>query len=274
MISWKDRASWYDRVARWLESRMTLNGLQRLVSSGERDLCWDDDEWLLLLGSSLNADLDETLDDLGSALDQAIMRVYHGTRVADAGVFHREGLKLHDSNALMDEARRIVAEEDDLAWMRPSLEARLAEACRRFGSDAGRLYVCIDDRVQLEHIGHYCLYGSEWISGALGPGARNVLLRRGLPTMVELDLPLSWVSHSMRTSLARHLVREWTRAVVNRSDWVPQIDFCFMLQMPLPSYLVVGHSHQSTLPDLHDQYRLRRSDVTHCPSCVPNQPTG
>jgi hypothetical protein len=97
-----------------------------MSNMGEQELCWDDFEWLKILESKLAArPIESVIDDLASALDPVVLRVYHGCRVADAGVFHREGLRINSPEALAEDVRRIVAEESDLAWLRPTIESRL-----------------------------------------------------------------------------------------------------------------------------------------------------
>jgi hypothetical protein len=267
-ISWKEPKSWVDPLTEWLGLRLRPGALGRLRELGEQDLCWDDYDWLnCVLAPELDENRQETREALGDVLGLASMRVFHGCRVADAGVFHREGLRANDPLKLEEEARRIVAEDDDLAWMRPHIEEMISRNTHRL-RDQGQVYVCIDDRMQLEDAGHYTLYGSEWMVVLLGLGARRVLRRRGVPTILELDIPLDTVNPSTRGELADVLLQEWTRQTVNKPDWLPKIDFTISFRESLPPEYVVSHYHPTVLKDPYDGGARYTSKVKTCPGCL------
>jgi hypothetical protein len=66
--------------------------------------------------------------------------------------------------------------------------------------------------VLLKRAAHYLIYGSEWVSAVLGAAGRRVLLQRGAPTLLEIDLPLRMSSVQTRTELATKMLR-------NGRDW-------------------------------------------------------
>ncbi len=234
---------------------------------GERDICWDDPDWLDdILVPRLSRGLDYTRQALGEALSSATLRVFHGCRVADAGLFHREGLRINDPVVLEDEARRIVAEANDLAWARPHIERMIAENKHRL-RDEGRVYVCVDDRPQLDEIGQYALYGAEWLQVLLGFAGHRTLRSRGVPTILELDVPLDLVGESTRRELADTLLQEWTRRTVNNPDFHPEIDFTISFLHDLPAEYVVSHYHPKVLKDPYRNKATCVSEVTVCPGC-------
>jgi hypothetical protein len=238
-----------------------------MSNMGEQELCWDDFEWLKILESKLAArPIESVIDDLASALDPVVLRVYHGCRVADAGVFHREGLRINSPEALAEDVRRIVAEESDLAWLRPTIESRLV-AFEHRDRDTGRSYVGVDHRALIEEAGPYALYGSEWILSFFGFGAHDILRRRGVPTIVEIDLPCRYMSPASRAEFGRQLLQEWTRVQVNRPDWLPVIDFTVILHVDLPPEAIVGHLHPAAVIDPLCQRVRRITAATHCPHC-------
>jgi hypothetical protein len=230
------------------------------------DLCWDDSDWLRELDQVLRCTLEEVEFDLADALLAATVRASHATRVPDAGVYFREGLKRNDPARLESLARQIVVEEDELAWMRPRIDQMVSEFDAR-DRDTGRLYVCADDRPSLGDCGHYALYGSEWTLCLLGCSAHAVLRRRGVPTVLEIDLPL-WAVHSeARESFAQTLLQEWIRIQVNAPNWVPELDFTFFQAKDIPAEWIVGHYHPAVVQDpLYGGIR-RRTQATSCPHC-------
>lgn len=204
---------------------------------------------------------------LSDALKNARLRTYHGCRVKDAGLFHRTGLHLNDPAALADQARRHVSEDDRLEWMRPKIDQMIEEFDSR-ERDTGRLYLCADDRGQLTDSasGHYCLYGSEWIQVLLGWGAHEVLRSRGVPTILEIDLPLAETSEWERQEFAQTLLQEWIHAAVNNPDWVRELDFTFMMRNNIPPSWVVGHFHPARLHDPFHKVWRKTADPS-CPHC-------
>lgn len=271
-MHWKDRATWSDLLGEWIQPYFRKGAFARLRRLDEKDLCWDDYDWLdVVLAPRLTVQIDTAIELLADALDGAVLRAFHGCRVADAGVFHREGIRLNDPAKLEAEVRRIVAEEEDLAWRRPTIEKDLAEWGAR-ERDTGRLYVCADDQPQLDRIGHYMLYGSEWITALLGFSAHQTLRRRGVPTMIELDLPFNLATPSTRREFARKLLQEWVRVLVNAPTFVPKLDFTVTLREDLPAQMVVGHYHPKALKDPFSRYRTFKTETPFCPSCSRRDP--
>lgn len=266
IIDWKQPKSWAPAVSRWLRPHLNELGIRYLQRMGEQDICWDDSDWLKKAQSVLLFEVGYVIENLADALTFATVRTYHGCRTEDAGLYHRVGIRRNDPAALADEVRRIVREEDRLAYLRPAIEQRL----RDFDStdrDIGRLYLVIDDRGLTNSAGHYLLYGSEWIQCVLGFEAHEPLRRRGVPTILSVNLPLSIVTSHEREQLAEALVQEWTRIKVNRPDWVPELDFTFCLREDIPGAMIVNHFHPEVMCDPFYQNIERRVGRQNCPGC-------
>lgn len=267
IIDWKSPKSWAPVVSRWLRPYLNERGIRHLQRLGEQDLCWDDFEWLKRTEKVLLSDVALVIGSLANALKLAIVRTYHGCRTDDAGLYQRAGIRLNNPVVLADQVRRIVTEEARLAYLRPTIERRLQEFdCT--DRDFGRLYLVIDDRGLTNCAGHYLLYGSEWIQCVLGFEAHETLRRRGIPTVLFVDLPLCIVTLHEREQLARALLQEWTRIKVNRPDWVPELDFTFCLRQDIPGAMIVDHFHPEFVRDPFYQNMKRRIDQRVCPSCA------
>jgi hypothetical protein len=268
-LHWKDRSTWFDTLSEWLRPNFHEGGFARLARLKKRDLCWDDSDWLdVILRPKLALQIDTIIALLADELDGSVLRAFHGCRVADAGVFYRQGLRLNDPAKLEAEVRRIVAEEEDLAWLRPTIESKIAQFDAR-ERDTGRLYVCADDQPQLDRIGHYMLYGSEWITALLGFSAHATLRRRGVPTMLELDLPFKLATGCTRREFARKLLQEWVRVLLDSPTFVPELDFTVVLRTDLPPDMVVGHYHPKALKDPFSHFTTFQTEAPFCPSCAP-----
>jgi hypothetical protein len=232
---------------------------------GKLDICSDDPKWLEVAQEILLTEIDNVFDELGDALTLATIRTYHGCRTADVGSYQELGILLNDPLKLAAQVRRIVKEEDELAYLRPTIEQSL----KAFDSAgrAGQLYLAVDDRSLTNSCGHYLLYGSEWIQCVLGWGAHTQLRQRGVPTVISVDLPLNVTTSGERRELAEVLLQEWTRIKVNKPKWVPELDFAFCLNESIPGAMIVGHFHPETIYDTFYSIE-RRLGPQSCPACT------
>lgn len=264
-FDWKAQATWLSPLTNWLQPYLRKGALQRLARTPREHLYLDDPGWVDRVVAAVAIDEEELVEFLADDLMAASLRAYHACRVLDAGRIHREGLKVNDPNVLADEARQIVANDEELAWLRTGLEEKIATFDHR-ERDTNRLYVVADERPFLEWSGHYLLYGSEWIQVLLGWGAHEALRRRGSPTIIELDLPLNVVHSGDRTELARVLLREWGRQQVADDGQSPEIDFSFILRRNVPPVWITGHSHPARIRNPFHR-TVRQNPFTDCPSC-------
>ena len=271
-FSWKHHETWAPALASWLEPRFRKDGMRRLKPGRVREICWDDSEWLEVLGKCLVDDLDFHTEDLADALDGAIQRVYHACRTEDAGRYFREGLRVHDRAAMEAEVKALVSSCRELRALAGCIDERIASIDKAI--DIGRLYVAVDDAVLLDHAAQYLIFGSEWISDVLGHPHRNALKSLGVPTLLEIDLPLSMIGFEIRKDFSSRLLREWTRLQCNGTDWSAPIDFTFSLVTDVPADWIVGHSHPSVLYDPYErgsrdeEGRVYRPPSTVCAYCA------
>jgi hypothetical protein len=266
-IAWKDPNSWTTALSRWIRPFLNGRGIRHLQRMGEQDLCSDDPEWLKKTQQILRHDVGYIVESLSDALSFATARTYHGCRAEDVGSYLRAGILRNDPGALAQEVRRIVRDDDRLAFLRPVIEQRLEEFDSK-DRDTGKLYVVMDDRGLTDGAGHYLLYGSEWMQCILGWEAHEALLRRGFPTIFTVDLPLSMAHSHDREQLAEVLLLEWTRIRVNRPNWVPDLDFTFFLREDIPGTMIVGHRHPEKVRDPFHNV-TRRVERRMCPDCAP-----
>jgi hypothetical protein len=240
--------------------------MRRLKPGVFRDLCWDDPEWSDVLDRCVKGSLDDHADALADALENSVLRTFHGCRTDDAGSYFREGLLRHDRAEMTTRLRAIVDAHEELLWMKDRLDHTIEEIDNEL--DPGRLYVVADERGLLDDSAHYLINGSEWIMAVLGPTGWPVLRRIGAPTLIEIDLRLSACLPSDRKGLATDMLREWTRVACNGHEWSAPIDCSFCLFTDIPAAWVVGHSHPTELKDPHDAFRIYRSPNKICKHCA------
>lgn len=241
-----------------------------MLKPGEfRDICWDDLEWRDVLSGVLKSSFEVCAEGLADALDGAFLLTFHGCRTEDAGEYHSDGLKVHDRETMAARLHGIVESNPSLAWMKDRLNAAISEIDNEI--DVGRLYVVVDDTGLLEEAAHYLIYHSEWIVAVLGEAGRPVLRSRGVPTLLEIDLPLRMASRFARKELALVMLCEWTRCICNEPDWSAPIDFSFCLDEDIAAEFIVGHSHPRELPDPLERGIVHRTKRHHCKACERSQ---
>lgn len=264
-LIWRTPSTWMPFVSAWLRPHL-IKGAQRLLRGHDTSEFYDDDpDWTKLLGSFLRSDISIIEQELVDALEQRVVRCYHGCRTEDAGVYFRRGIRVHRREELEDQLRKLVASCDRLQWMLPTLPDRMARFESRI--DRQRCYVVLDDRALINMAAHYLIYGSEWICAVLGHGLRGPLLDCGVPTMIEANLPMSRVSPGLKEELSQLMLREWTRQVAASPNRTCEVDFTFTLHEDLPASFVVDHYHPTVLTDPLEGMAIYRSPKKFCAYC-------
>jgi hypothetical protein len=151
-FTWKLPESWIPRLTAWLTPRSCADAMRRLDPGIFRDLCWDGPDWGDVLGRCLTGNLECHADALAEALERSVLRTFHGCRTDDAGSYFREGLRVHDREAMTARLRSIVERHEKLRWMKETLDAAIKQVGNEL--DHGRLYVVADDTVLLRYAAH------------------------------------------------------------------------------------------------------------------------
>ncbi|MHA3793052.1 hypothetical protein [Sphingomonas sp. YL-JM2C] len=270
LFGWADQPSWYDRLSSWLAPYLGRGAQRRLTKTPAEHLYLDDLGWLARLDDVLTEPVEAVTAALAADLASATLRVFHGSRVANAGVFHRDGLRRRDRAALGDDIRDMLDRNPEFNWERASIEERLDRAVAE-KRDASRSYLGLDGRFLVEECGHYLLYGSEWMQGVLGWSAQAMLLRTGVPTLIEIGLPLQLAEHGGTNAVADRLLHEWSRQQVARDGRSPLIDCTLTLDQDIAGEAILSHSHPRRIFDpLHHVWRSNA--YADCPACKPKAP--
>ena len=266
-IVWRDAKTWVPEIDAWIQPFLKPKAINQLKSIQRVNLYRDDHLWLeKVLADELSYEVEHVVQELSDYLESRTIRVYHGCRVADVGVYLKEGLKINDPEACKALVRTIVSEESDLEWMLPTLEHRLANFPDS-DRDRGNLFLSLDDRELVEDCCEYALYGSEWLRVFFDCSAFHILRRRGIPTILKVDFPLNMASSSDRTILASELMNEWTYLQKNHNDKTIKKNFAFLIHENLPGNMIVDHYHPAVLTDVYRNNTRVETVYTQCPSC-------
>jgi hypothetical protein len=264
-LRWTDLSSWHPLLTSILGDLLEPGAIRRLGRVESSELYDDDPEWLDLVVAEFGGDEEKLVDLVSERLQWRTVRVFHGTRTADAGSFTEHGIRLHDRQQLESNIRALVGQRDELSWMAPTLDEKFEATSHLI--DEGRCYLVVDERVLIEECGHYLLGGSEFVQGIIGPDRAQTVLGECAPTVIEVDLPLGRVTPSFLTEFSRKLIGEWAKVLRRERTEAGRMDFTFTLQEPVPAAWVVGHFHPEVVNDPHQLRRAVKVKRTYCLAC-------
>lgn len=265
-LRWTDLSSWHPLLTSLLEDLLEPGAIRRLKRVRSSELYDDDPEWLDLVVAQYPGDEEALIEAIGECLRPRTLRVFHGTRTADAGTFADQGIRLHDRARLESEVRALVERRGELSWMAPTLDEKFAASGHLI--DHGRCYVVVDERVLIEECGHYLLGGSEFLQGIIGPERAQAVLEECAPTVIEVDLPLGLVVPSFLDQFSRLLIGEWAKVLRRKRSEAGRLDFTFTLQAPVPPAWIVGHFHPKIVNDPHRGHNRVEVQRTSCAACA------
>lgn len=244
IISWVSPETWIPLIDKLINAPADI--AERLSHEDTRELFIDDDEaWIDLAARVLRADPDEMIEAVADGLQTMSVRAYHGCRPVDVSSYYCRGLRGLDPGEQMKIARDLLCADP---YGRPMLD-RLDARAKEIGTDglAGRVWLALDHRFLIKYCGHYLIYGSEHLQALLAE-RQNLLLKRGRPTIFELNFPISHLQSTYRDFLARHLLRDWTRIRAGAGNASQLQDYGWSVQRTLPPEMIVGHFHPTEIP--------------------------
>lgn len=215
------------------------------------DLSWLDDIVARVRGRDV-----DTKDFLARKLTQrySALRAVHGTRTDNAEPFYREGLKPLEPEVFHEEARRIF-----LSGEFPELtDENLSAAIETVGSNLreGRVFFEANEAMLVDRCGHYMLYGSEYLTAIAAHlnGSRDyrqILKRRGTPTLFVCDVPMTLISWDTVLDFAGTAIAKVFEKHLCSEDFDSEIHHGagFSISAPLSPACIIGHCHPAVRRD-------------------------
>ena len=176
------------------------------------------------------------------------VRTFHTCRTEDPDSYYEQGVLI---SSYSDLEQRLV----DLARTELTLDIpqdALKNISAKLGNyHEGSCFVALDKDRLLHTAAHYAIYGSERmltiVNHLEADGVhinKELLTRRGRPTVLTIDLELDDISESDLCSLVRE-INNYT----HYQDISGSLDFTFQLRSAIPSSRVVEHEHPTLLRD-------------------------
>jgi len=182
----------------------------------------------------------------------AKVRLFHGCRPPDVGVYYKEGIRRHGAFVL-DRARAIYRAQ---GIPESDIEAAIEDTDLQVDQD--QVFLALDDERLIEMAGHYMIYGSEAVMSvgaaliSLGYlDAQRKLMAIGRPTLLTCDVDLSLLAcHSVR-EIAESLYDEYRFVRGRRPRRPGSCDHTVVIHGDLPASAVRSHTNPIAIPDWH-----------------------
>lgn len=133
-----------------------------------------------------------------------------------------------------------------------------------------------DDAELVDECGHYLIQGSEFLmtlaaelcKAGSGEDFRFRLREFGIPTVLEVDIPIEVVGAGDIEEAARMILSEWGQTVTKHNLGLSQSP-CYVVRRNVTPENIVGHTHPTTVPDPHRGFVSYLNDRSTCEFCIP-----
>lgn len=184
-------------------------------------------------------------------------KAFHGCRPLKLSSYYERGLLGQNSDYLCEVFRGIFV---DLS--KDDVESVIAQFGDRSKRERGAIWLASSDKFLVEECGHYIIQGSEYLMvlaaqlghSASGEDYRFRLRRYGIPTILEVDIPVGLVSSSQHVEVAKVILSEWGQLAARRPLPLGG-DPCYVVRHDIPPECVRGHYYPARIPDPDQGYR-------------------
>ena len=196
-------------------------------------------------------------------------RSYHGCRPFSLDSYYDKGLLPLTRKRLAHIAYEVFDKTIPLEIL--LRRAQTANLQNRLGN----VYFTAEAEELVSECGHYLIYGSEALcclwdddNGRPTPHFDECQERhrsRGIPTVIECDVPIGWLSATFQRALANTLVTHYLQL---ESDQPVPIEhwsrnWGYSISRSLPSRYIRGHFHPATIPAQHPSIPLCTFELSH-----------
>jgi hypothetical protein len=264
-IIYENPVTWLHLVNAFLKPRLMRGFLREWKRTGFSASYDDDTEWLAILESSLSDSLEDTESDFAEYLCDHTVRLAHGCRPSGLAGYMRNGIRPYDAESFRKLLETFLHKKSVAPYRRFILES-IPELADR--GDESKVFLALDERSLLAYAGHYLIYGSEWLTSALGENGRQVLKRYGVPTLLYVNWPLRNASRSELLQFAHRIFREWVRLTCLGTVSTCFADFTFVALGGVDASLIAGHRHPNRITDPLEGCRTYRTRKRTCDVCT------
>lgn len=260
ILDWRRRRSWLASI-RYYASDVLTPDVREQIAQG-RPECWSDDmSWL----PDHHWLVDEFCDRMVGYYTH--FKAFHGCRPIDMGSYLRDGLVGQNKDHIQQVFRQMFSE-----YPPEQMDRAIAQFEPDRPSEAGKVWLLGCDEELVTECGHYLIQGSEYLmalAGAIGGFSAQRRLRDvGVPTLIEVDLPASYVSATQHMEIARSILSAWGQRVARRPLGFGSGAPCFVVRRDIPPEHLRGHHHPARIVDPHRGHLAYDNPYQTCPACT------
>lgn len=246
VLDWRNRAEWLYAASKY-GGHVLTPALRRTLGK-TRPKCWSDDmSWL--------PDWEDLVPEFVFCLAEYYthLKAFHGCRPIALSSYYEHGLRGQDGDQLITLFRETFADVPT-----PDLDAAIAVLGDRSTRERGAIWLVSDDREMIEEYGHYLIQGSEFLMALaaqlgvsrLGEDYRFRLREHGVPTVLEIELPVVIVPSNNIEEVAKSVLSAWGQSVTTQGIG-SSVSPCYVIRRTIEAECIVGHVHPAKIRDPH-----------------------
>ena len=261
VLDWRNRRSWLASIRHYAGHVLTAELRQHLAQ--EQPECWSDDLcWL--------PDSEYILPEFTGSLTSYYthFKGFHGCRPSSVSSYYERGLLGQNSDLLCDIFREIFSDVP-----KEDVENAIRQFADRSNSERGAMWLVGSDKFLIEQCGHYLIQGSEYLMAlaahlSRSPSGEGFRLRQyGIPTILEVDIPVKLVPGAQQVEVAKMILSEWGQLAARRPMGFGDDPPCYVVRQDIPPECVRGHCHPERIIDPHKGHRSYANPLLTCDVC-------
>lgn len=264
-LDWRNRRSWLNSIRFYANDLLTEEVREFLQR--ERPKCWSDDlAWL--------PDHERLVPAFSGRMSQYYTHVkaFHGCRPDSLASYYEQGLLGQDGQQIAKKFREIFADVI-------TLDVDRAIEQSSSGAEPGQIFLSADDRKMIDGFGHYAISGSEYLLGLAaklppansGEDYRLRLRKIGIPTVLEVDIPITYLTHHQKMSSTKMILAAWGQLLTKRPIGMGSAP-CYVIRQDIPPQFIKDHYHPRRVHDAHnDSGEMYINHKTECEFCGQSQ---
>lgn len=198
------------------------------------------------------------------------IKAFHGCRPVSLKPYFSYGL-LGQNKKKIEQLFFEIFSDFDLT----DLEECVARHSAEFINEEGKIFFVCNDAELTEDSGHYLIQGSEYLQ-ALATSLtiknnhicdyKRRLRDYGIPTVIEVDIPISIVPERQIIEFCKMIISKWCNILLkvqsNGGD-----EMCLTLRNKLEPKYIKNHYHPKKIIDPHNNNTVYISKNTYCDMC-------
>lgn len=198
-------------------------------------------------------------------------KAFHGCRPESLSSYYEHGLRGQNADSIIKKFRQLFADLPP-----SSLEQAIEKMKHRESSERGKIWLSADDHKMVREFGHYIINGSEYLlalAAKLGEGRydedyRLRLRTIGIPTVLEVDIPIKFITPAQRLDVAKIILSEWGQLRTKRPLGISSSP-SYVVRSDIPAECIKAHYHPTKIRDFHHDIPTYINKAVRCDHCPP-----